>query len=140
MRDEMNRLFERFDAGWRWPSELSRPAGRDMMVPEFDIRDDGKEIVIEADLPGVEEKDVAVTLTNGVLTIRGEKKSGHGEKKDNYYMAERSYGSFLRSLRLPDTIDENGIEARLDKGVLKVVARKRAEAVKTEKKIELKKA
>ena len=78
--------------------------------------------------------------TNGVLTIKGEKKSEHEEKQANYYMSERSFGSFERSVRLPDTIDDSKIEARFDKGVLKVVAAKKAEAVKAEKKIEIKKA
>lgn len=81
-----------------------------------------------------------MTLASGILTIKGEKKSEREEKKENYYMAERSYGSFERSLRLPDTIDESKVEARFDQGVLKVVAQKRPDAMKAEKKIEIKKS
>ena len=138
MRDEMDRVFERFEHGWpRLPSMFR---DRDMMVPDLDVHDNAKQLTIEMDLPGVSEKDVSVTLTNGVLTIKGERKSEREEKKDNYYMAERSYGSFERSLRVPDTIDEGKLEARFDKGVLTIVAPKKPEAIKAERKIEIKKS
>jgi HSP20 family protein len=79
-----------------------------------------------------------VTLANGVLTIKGEKKRER-KKEENYYVTERSFGRFERSLRLPDTIDSNRVEARFDKGVLRVTAAKKPEAVKAERKIEVKK-
>jgi HSP20 family protein len=139
MRDEMDRLFERFERGWpRWPA-MGRTFESEAMVPSLDAHDDGKQLTIEADLPGVDEKDVTVTLANGLLTIKGEKKSEREEKDKSYYLAERSYGSFERSLRLPDTIDESKLEARFEKGVLKVTAPKKPEAIKAEKKIEIKK-
>jgi HSP20 family protein len=136
-RDEMNRVFERFESGWphwslssaRWPASV--------MVPDLDVHENDKLITIEAELPGVDEKDVSVTFNNGYLTIRGEKKTEREEKKENYYLAERSFGSFERSLRLPDTLDDSKIEARFDKGVLKVSAPKRPEAQKAERKIEI---
>ena len=81
-----------------------------------------------------------MTLANGVLTIKGERRNEREEKNENYHLTERSFGSFSRSLRLPETIDDNKIEARFDKGVLTVVAAKKPEAVKSEKKIEVKKA
>ena len=140
LHDEKDRVFERFESGWsRWPSVFSRGFGRDIMVPELDVHDNGKQLMIEVDLPGVDEKDVSVTLANGMLTIKGEKKSEREEKKENYYMCERSSGAFERSLRLPDTIDEGKVEARFDKGVLKIVAQKKPGAIKAEKKIEIKK-
>jgi HSP20 family protein len=80
-----------------------------------------------------------VTLANGVLTIKGEKKREREEKDENYYLTERSFGRFERSLRLPDTIDSNRVEARFDKGVLRITAAKKPEAVKAERKIEVKK-
>lgn len=141
MRDEMDRLFERFEHGWpRLPNLITRGMGREVMLPEVDIHESENQITIEVDLPGVDEKDVSVTMANGMLTIKGEKKSEREEKEENYYMAERSFGSFERSLTLPESIDENQIEAQFDKGVLKVIAQKRPEAVKAEKKIEIKKA
>jgi HSP20 family protein len=138
MRDEMDRVFERFESGW--PSLFRRGFEDEMMVPALDVHDNGKQLSIEIDLPGVEEKDVTVTLANGILSVKGEKKSQREETKDNYYMAERSYGSFERTLRMPDSIDENKLEAKFDKGVLKITAPKRPEAVKAEKRIEIKKS
>jgi len=135
MRDEMNRVFERFEGGWpgwtlpaaRWPNSL--------MVPDLDVHENDNSISIEVELPGVEEKDVSVTFNNGYLTIKGEKKAEHEEKKEDYYLAERSFGSFERSLRLPDTLDDSKIEARFDKGVLRITAPKRPDAQKAERKI-----
>jgi len=141
MRDEMDRMFERFEQGWpRLPNLISRGLGREVILPEVDVHENENSITIDVDLPGVDENDVSITFANGLLTIRGEKKNEKEEKKENYYLAERSYGSFERSLTLPDTIDENQIEAKFDKGVLTITAQKRPEAVKAEKKIEIKKA
>lgn len=135
IRDEMDRVFERFESGWpRWTSLPARwTAGA--LVPDLDVHENDKSISIEVELPGVEEKDVSVTFANGYLTVRGEKKTEREEKKENYYLAERSFGSFERSLRLPDTLDDSKIEARFDKGVLKITAAKRPEAQKAERKI-----
>jgi HSP20 family protein len=139
MRDEMDRIFERFEHGWpRWPALLRREGV--ITVPELDVRENTNSIVVEAELPGVDEKDVTVTLVNGVLTIKGEKKQEKEEKGENYYLAERSFGSFERAIRLPDTVDEAKVEAKFDKGVLRVTAAKKPEAVKAERKIEIKKA
>jgi HSP20 family protein len=93
------------------------------------------ELVVEAELPGMDEKDVSVTLSSGVLTLKGKKKSEREEKKDDYHLMERSYGSFQRSFQLADTIDPDKVTATFDKGVLKVTLPKRPEAVKAEKRI-----
>jgi HSP20 family protein len=136
MRDDMDRLFERFEHGWpRWPTLFS-PDER-LTVPELDVRESTEAITVEAELPGVDEKDVTVTLANGVLTIRGEKKQEKEEKSESYHLTERSFGSFERSIRLPDTIDDAKVEAKFDKGVLKITAAKKPEAVKAERKIEI---
>jgi len=150
MRDEMDRVFDRFETDWpRWPrlnewprlpSIFRRTTGAELVVPELDVRENTKSIVIEAELPGVEEKDISVTLANGVLTIKGEKKNQHEEKDETHYFSERSFGAFERCLRLPDTIDENKLEAHFDKGVLKITAAKKPEAVKAERRIEIKKS
>lgn len=140
LRSEMDRMFDRFDHGFpRFPN-LLRPESGTVIVPELDVRENTTSLTVEAELPGVAEKDVSVTLANGVLTIKGEKKQSKEEKTENYYVTERSYGAFERSLRLPDSIDETKIEAKFDKGVLKVTAAKKPEAVKAERKIEIKKA
>lgn len=139
MRDEMDRVFGRFERDWPLPSLFGRNGRSAVMVPELDVREDASSITIEAELPGVEEKDVSVTLANGVLTIKGEKKQQKEEKGESYHLTERSYGSFQRSLRLPDTVDDAKVEARFDKGVLKVTAAKKPEAVKAQRSIEIKK-
>jgi HSP20 family protein len=141
MRDDMNRVLERFEGGWsRWPSLFARGTGDMTIVPHLDVREDDKTVTVEAELPGVTDKDISITLSNGLLRIKGEKKHEREEKKDNYYLAERSFGSFERSLRLPDTIDEAKLDARFEQGVLKITAPKRPEAIKAEKKIEIRKA
>ena len=139
MRHEMNRMLERFEHDWpRFPG-FFRGGESSAMVPELDVREDANAITVEADLPGVEEKDVKVTLSNGVLTIKGEKKHEREEKSESYHLTERSFGSFQRSLRLPDTIDEGKVQARFDKGVLKITASKKPEAVKAERTIAIEK-
>jgi HSP20 family protein len=140
MRHEMDRMFERFEHGFPRLPSLFRPETGTFMVPELDVRDNTTSLTIEAELPGVEEKDVSVTLSNGVLTIKGEKKQNKEEKTENYFLAERSYGAFERSLQLPDTIDESKVEAKFEKGVLKIVAAKKPDAVKAQRKIEIKKS
>lgn len=138
MRDEMDRVFERFESGWpRLPSLFRRNGA--ITVPELDVRETTDSFIVEAELPGVDEKDVSVTFANGMLTIKGEKKQAKEEKGATYYIAERSYGAFERSIRLPESVDENKIEAKFDKGVLRVTAAKKPEAVKAERKIEVKK-
>jgi HSP20 family protein len=137
MRDELDRMFGRFEHGWpHWPA-LFRHSGQST-TPELDVRENTDAILIEAELPGVDEKDVSVTLSNGILTIKGEKKHEMEEKGENYYLAERSFGSFERAIRLPDTIDDAKVEAKFDKGVLRVTAAKKPEAIKAERKIEIK--
>ena len=99
------------------------------LTPHLDVRETDKEIVVEAELPGIEEKDISLDLKDGVLTIRGEKKHEHDQEKENYRMMERRYGSFQRSLRLPDTVDQDKVEASFDNGVLKIKVPKRPEAI-----------
>ena len=87
----------------------------------------------------MEEKDVSIALQDGILTIRGEKKHERNEEKENYRMMERRYGSFQRSVRLPDTVDEDQVEATFNNGVLKVSLPKRLEAVGKQGTIPIKK-
>lgn len=141
MRADLDRVFDRFERGWPGFTGFGLGPvfeGTRGLAAQLDVREEGDKLVIEADLPGVDDKDVSVTLADGVLTIKGERKSEREEKKDNYHIAERSFGSFQRALRLPDAVDEGKIEAKFDKGVLKIVAPKRPEAVKAERRIEIK--
>jgi HSP20 family protein len=136
MRAEMNRLFDTFvGRGFGDLPALSQVGWGKMMAPSIDLSENDKEFVVEAELPGMDEKDVSVTLSNGVLTLKGEKKSEREEKKDDYHLMERSYGSFHRSFQLGDAVDPDKVSATFDKCVLKVTLAKRVEAAMAEKRI-----
>jgi len=116
--------------------------GSDMLAPRIDIAESKDAIDLTAELPGVDEKNVDVTLADGVLTIRGEKKAERDEKdKDkNWHVVERSYGSFSRTISLPFDPDSAKVEANFEKGVLHIHLPKPAEVAKKQQKIEVKKA
>ena len=141
LRAEMDSLFDSFMSGLpAFPAMFGTSGDRGFaLTPQMDVRETDKEIVVEAELPGIDEKDVSLALQDGVLTIRGEKKHEHDEERENYRMMERRYGSFQRSLRLPDTVDEDRVEARFDNGVLTVSLPKRPEAIGKQRTIPIKK-
>lgn len=139
LRSEMDHLFDDF-LGVGFPTSRILAEKRDELLPQLDVKENDKAIMIEAELPGMSEKDVELTLRDGILSISGEKKFEKREDKDNYHVMERRYGSFRRTLRLPDTIDEGKVAAKFDKGVLTVTVPKKAEAVRQTKKIEIKAA
>jgi len=140
MRAEMDRVFDAFLGRGFGRFNAPVPEWGDAVVPSIDLRETETDLVIEAELPGMDEKDVSVTLSNGVLTLKGEKKSEREEKKDDYHLTERSYGSFQRSFQLGDSVDADKVTAAFEKGVLKVTLPKRPEAVKAEKRIPIGKA
>jgi HSP20 family protein len=131
LRAEVDSLFDTFMGGLpAFSGMFGASGGRGFtLTPHVDVRETDKEIVVEAELPGIEEKDISLDLKDGVLTIRGEKKHEYDEKKENYRVMERRYGSFQRSLRLPDTLDQDKVEANFDNGVLKINVPKRPEAI-----------
>ena len=124
MQREIDRLFEDFarDAYDR-PNYPTRE-----LTPRMDVVESDRVIEITAELPGLEEKDVEVTFSDGVLTVSGEKKAEKEEKDKSYRLFERSYGSFSRSLELPDGIDADAITASISNGLLKVTVPKPAPA------------
>ena len=131
LQREIDRVFTEFTRGW--------PAFREFeLSPRTDVTEREKEIRITAELPGLEEKDVKVELVDNVLTISGEKKAEKEEKNDDRYVVERSYGSFSRSVELPDGIKPEDIKASMAKGVLTVTLPKPAQAAS--KRIEVKAA
>lgn len=145
LRAQMDRLFDDFASDWRLPSLTrglwDRDPGqtslwsRGAVDVRFDVAESDDAIEMSAELPGIEEKDVELTLSDGVLTIKGEKKAETETTEKDYYLSERRYGSFVRSLRLPESIDEGKIKAGFEKGVLRVTLPKRPEAKKKTKKI-----
>ena len=119
MRREMDRLFNEMPA---FKSVIGAAE------PKVDVTENDKAITVTAELPGMEEKDVNVSVGDGYISISGEKKSEKEEKTKTGYLQERSYGSFHRSFRLPDTVDADKISADLAKGVLTVTLPKTASA------------
>jgi HSP20 family protein len=97
------------------------------VVPRIDVAETDSAIEITAELPGIDEKEVDVVLRDDVLTIKGEKKSEREEKKKDYHLVERSFGSFARTIRLPFDADSEAVKASFAKGVLKVSIAKPAE-------------
>lgn len=137
MRAEMDRVLQRFTHAWPDLPTLSDALEGDILLPTLDVKDTGKSIVIDVELPGVDDKDVSLSLKDRVLTIKGEKRQSKEEKGENRYVMERSYGSFVRSVQLPASIDESKIEARFGKGVLTVTAEKKPGTSNPEKRIEI---
>lgn len=147
-RNEMDRFFNRFDAGFQLPSVRQMfglsPMWEDESIftfsmPVVDITEDDEGYKVMAELPGLDEKDIQVSLSNRSLVLKGEKRQKKEEKDKNHYLSERSYGSFRRSFSLPEGVDENKITAEFSKGVLVISLPKTAEAQKS-KKIEIKAA
>ena len=146
-RSELDRLFDRFDAGFRVPSMRRmfdlEPFWRyetsfDFNVPAVDVSEDDKAYKITAELPGLDEKNIEVTLSGDRLVLKGEKHQEKEEKNKDHYLSERSYGTFQRSFRLPDGVDQGKVAATFAKGVLTVTLPKTAEVQKQQKKIEIK--
>lgn len=99
------------------------------ILPRIDISDTDREYVVEADLPGVEENDLDISVSkNGLLTIKGKRESADEQKKRNYYRMERSYGSFERTIALPDNCDSDKVDATFQNGILLVKISKREPA------------
>ena len=123
LQNEMSRVFENAVTG----AEDGSNVATSRWTPAVDIREDGERFVIAADIPGVEPGDIEVTMENGVLTIKGERRLGtQGEGDNGYRRVERAYGSFHRRFTLPETADAEAISASGKHGVLEVVIPKRA--------------
>ena len=136
LQNEMNRMFDTF---FEYPFGL-RPMGNwESFAPSIDVYETDKEIKVDVELPGIDEKDIDITLGNNVLTISGKKETEETEKNKSFYRHERSYGSFRRSIQLPDDVDEDKIDATYNKGILKIVLPKTEQSVSLRKKIEIKK-
>jgi HSP20 family protein len=143
----MDRLFDRFGSGFGFPS-LRRvfdiePAWRSassfsFSVPAIDMSEDKKAYKISAELPGIDAKDIDVSVSGDMLVLKGEKRQEKEEKDKNYHFSERAYGSFQRAFELPASVDRGKLSADFSKGVLTITLPKTAEAQKPVKKIEVK--
>ena len=120
---ELASFFENFAEG----------SGKDQLtagtfVPPVDVYEDEHNLILKLEVPGVNEADLNVSVENNTLTIQGERKFEKEEKEENFHRIERRYGSFLRTFKLPNTVNSDKVEASCDKGILKITLAKRAEA------------
>jgi HSP20 family protein len=115
LHSEMNRLFDSFFGGRPRNGVVSR-----RWVPAIDLVEEDEQLVLRADLPGVAEDDVSIEVEDRVLTISGERKAEEKKEGEGYYRVERAFGSFSRSLTLPEGIDADEVSAEFDNGVLEV--------------------
>ncbi|MCM2318254.1 MAG: Hsp20/alpha crystallin family protein [Pseudomonas sp.] len=146
LRRQVDRLFEDFDRGWHLPFSRSsfdiEPFWRRELsfagMPAVDIIEKDDAFEITAELPGMDEKNIQIKLSNGALTIKGEKTDEREEKKKDYHLSERHYGSFQRTFGVPAGVDPEKIEAHFSKGVLTLTLPKKPEAKQAEKTIDIK--
>lgn len=126
LRSEVEDLFSKFFG--EMPVEFA-PGMPVPWVPQVDVQETEKDILVKADLPGIEPKDVEVTVENGTLILRGERKEEHEEKKNNYFRLERFHGNFYREVPLPVGADPEKIVANSSKGVVTVSIPKKPEVL-----------
>jgi HSP20 family protein len=126
LQERMNRLFSESYRTQQGSEDDWALGGT--WAPAVDIYEQDHNIVIKAELPGVDPKDVDIRLDNNVLTLKGERKLDSEVKKENYHRVERAYGVFTRSFTLPNTVDANSIKAEFKDGVLRITLPKREEA------------
>lgn len=124
LQREVDRVFDRFDGLGKWPAFSSAGwpdvFGETAFSPRMEVTESENAIEIAAELPGMDEKDVEISVADGVLTIRGEKKFEKDEKRRNYRLIERSYGAFERAVALPSGVDASKVTAKMAKGVLRL--------------------
>jgi HSP20 family protein len=121
MTSELDRVFdEPFWRSFRWPSGPFTRARAVGWAPELDVVEKDNHLITRVDLPGMKREDVKVEVTDGHLAISGERKSEAEEKKDNFYRCERQYGSFCRTVPLPEGVKLDDVKATFSEGVLEV--------------------
>ena len=132
LQNEVDRVFGDFNQRLPLVSDVWLKNGRNGLTPRVDISETDNAIHVTAELPGVEEKDIDVSVDNSGLTIKAEKKAEKEDKNKNYHLVERTYGMFQRTIPLPYEIDADKVDAKFEKGVLTINMPKPAE-VKTKK-------
>ena len=123
MQDQMNHLFKDL-----WGGRNREGVEYGAWIPAVDLREEQKQYVIEADLPGVNKDDIDINVENNVLTISGERHFSNEEKKDSYHRIERTYGKFMRSFTLPSRVSSGKVSATFKDGILEVVIPKTEDA------------
>ena len=116
-------VFDLMETMWRDPFHM--PAFREMGYPSVNVKENDKQIQVEAEIPGMDPKDIDISIRDNALVIQGEKKFEDQQKQENYQRVECSYGSFYRMIPLSTDVDESNIKAKYKKGVLKVTLPKK---------------
>ena len=122
MQEQMNRLLD-----MAWNKEAGEELKEGIWQPPVDIYEDEESVVIKAEVPDIDQKDIEVRIEDNTLTLKGERKLDQTVKKDNYHRVERYYGAFQRSFSIPPNIDQDKVKATCDRGVLTVILPKKAE-------------
>jgi len=136
IKHDLDRLFDEFVGLSAWP--FRGIARLERFSPSIDFFDDEKEIRVSAELPGMDEKDIAISIDSDGLRIEGEKKDEREEKGKGFYSSECSYGAFVRVIPLPYEVERDKVEAKFAKGVLTVRIPKAADAKAERKRISIK--
>jgi len=136
MRQELDHLFDHWSQRDPW-KVFKQSAGLEQFNPSVDVEETKDSIIVNAELPGLEKDDVKIELSNGTLTIEGEKEQKTKTEDSNYFYHERSYGSFYRKVTLPCEVDKDNIEASFSKGVLNILLPKTEEVKQDTKEIEI---
>ncbi len=120
LQRQINNLFDDFFSGFDMGARGLLAGGSGAFIPSVDVKESDTEVIIQAELPGVDEKDISVTLTKDAVTIKGEKKDEKESKEKNYYYVERSYGSFHRVIPLGGEAEADNAKASFKNGVLNI--------------------
>ncbi len=139
LRNDLDRIFDDFSSGFRFPAVFYGNENGEVL-PSIEVKEDGKEVTLSAELPGISRDDIDVSVDKQMITISGEKKHSAETKEDDYFMSERAYGKFSRSLTLPFAVDGDKIDAKYDNGVLTLKIPKPPEPEKQVKRVEIKAA
>ncbi|HMD78169.1 MAG TPA: Hsp20/alpha crystallin family protein [Terracidiphilus sp.] len=125
---EVVALQNRVNSLFRDLNEGESPMTTASFVPAVDIYEDEKKVMLKLEVPGIEQKDLDVSVENNTLTVKGERKFENEEKEENFHRIERRYGSFFRAFTLPSTVDTENVKAAYNAGVLKLELAKKPEA------------
>ena len=125
LQDRVNRIFRESYSPEGSPEEVLTTSN---FAPPVDVYEDEHNISLKIEVPGIDEKDIDVSIENNTLTVHGERRLEKDEKEENFHRVERRYGSFTRSFTLPNSVDPEQVSANYDKGVLKIRLPKKAEA------------
>ena len=140
MQTALDKIMEDFYHDFDLPSFPTKEFENLMISPAIDIINDEKQFKVEAEMPGMGEEDIQIAINEGMLTIKGEKETSKQDKDKNYSMREINYGSYERTIRLPDSVDIDKAKASFKKGMLWVEIPKKADAATQSRKLKVEKA